>query len=380
MFKEVIGFIKELYKDEKFIPLHAPIFAGNEKKYVNEAIDSTYVSSVGAFVDKFEHEFSKYVGVKRAVVTGNGTSALHAALHLLGVTYGDEVLTQALTFVATPNAVSYCGAHPVFLDSDPETLGLSLESLNTFLTSFAEVRDGACYNKKTGRRIRACLPMHVFGHPVKIEEIVNLCDKFQIPVIEDAAESLGSFYQGKHTGLFGKIGVFSFNGNKIITSGGGGMLVTNDETLGKRAKHLTTTAKVPHTWEFFHDEIGFNYRMPNLNAALIVAQLEQLPFFIENKRATASLYKEFFENKGIEFFTEPRKAKSNYWLNAILLKNRDERDLFLKETNQAGVMTRPVWNLMPDLPMYKSAHSEDLKVARSLADRIVNIPSSVRLS
>lgn len=380
MFNDVISFIQDLYKGEKFIPLHAPIFSGNEKKYVNEAIDSTFVSSVGAFVDRFEVEFAKYVGAKKAVVTGNGTSALHAALHLLGVSHGDEVLTQALTFVATPNAISYCGAHPVFLDSDAETLGLSVISLQRFLESHAEVRAGVCYNKKTGRRIMACLPMHVFGHPVKIEDIVKICDSYNVPVIEDAAESLGSFYNGVHTGLFGKIGVFSFNGNKIITSGGGGMLVTNDEALGKRAKHLTTTAKVPHAWEFFHDEIGFNYRMPNLNAALIVGQLEQLPFFVENKRATAEMYRQFFEKKGIQFFVEPEKAKSNYWLNAILLSDRKERDAFLHETNRQGVMTRPVWNLMPDLPMYKSAYSEDLIVARSLADRIVNIPSSVRHS
>ncbi|KYG64178.1 aminotransferase DegT [Bdellovibrio bacteriovorus] len=380
MFNDVISFIQDLYKGEKFIPLHAPIFSGNEKKYVNEAIDSTFVSSVGAFVDRFEVEFAKYVGAKKAVVTGNGTSALHAALHLLGVSHGDEVLTQALTFVATPNAISYCGAHPVFLDSDAETLGLSVISLHRFLESHAEVRAGVCYNKKTGRRIMACLPMHVFGHPVKIEDIVKICDSYNVPVIEDAAESLGSFYNGVHTGLFGKIGVFSFNGNKIITSGGGGMLVTNDEALGKRAKHLTTTAKVPHAWEFFHDEIGFNYRMPNLNAALIVGQLEQLPFFVENKRATAEMYRQFFEKKGIQFFVEPEKAKSNYWLNAILLSDRKERDAFLHETNRQGVMTRPVWNLMPDLPMYKSAYSEDLTVARSLADRIVNIPSSVRHS
>ncbi|WII71830.1 LegC family aminotransferase [Bdellovibrio sp. 22V] len=379
MFSDVIGFIKELYGNEQFIPLHAPVFKGNEKKYVNEAIDSTFVSSVGAFVDRFEVEFAKYVGAKKAVVTGNGTSALHAALHLLGVSNDDEVVTQALTFVATPNAISYCGAHPIFLDSDEDTLGLSPSSLEQFLSDCAEIRDGVCYNKKTNRRIRACMPMHVFGHPVKIRDIVKICDAFCIPVLEDAAESLGSVYDGVHTGLYGRIGVFSFNGNKIITSGGGGMIVTNDEALGKRAKHLTTTAKVPHAWEFYHDEIGFNYRMPNLNAALVFGQLEQLPSFILNKRETAEIYKNYFSKKGIQFFSEPQLAKSNYWLNAILLKDRSERDLFLQETNQNGIMTRPIWNLMPDLPMYKSAYTGDLTVARSLGDRIVNIPSSVRV-
>ncbi|CAE79550.1 LegC family aminotransferase [Bdellovibrio bacteriovorus] len=379
MFSDVIAFIQDLYGSKSFIPLHAPIFTGNEKKYVIEAIDSTYVSSVGAFVDRFEVDFAKYVGAKKAVVTGNGTSALHAALHLLGVSRGDEVITQALTFVATPNAISYCGASPVFLDSDELTLGLSVTSLAEFLFQNAEVRGDFCYNKRTGNRIMACMPMHVFGHPVQIKEIVKLCDEYSIPVIEDAAESLGSEFEGRHTGLYGRIGVFSFNGNKIITSGGGGMLVTNDVDLGIRAKHLTTTAKVPHAWEFFHDEIGFNYRMPNLNAALIVGQLEQLPRFVRDKRETAQIYNSYFSHKGIEFVCEPFGAKSNYWLNAILLSSRSERDSFLNETNRSGVMTRPVWNLMPDLPMYRTNLCGDISVARMLSDRLVNIPSSVRL-
>lgn len=379
MFSDVIGFIKDLYGQNGVIPLHAPLFIGNEKKYVNEAIDSTFVSSVGAFVNQFESEFAKYVGARTAVVTGNGTSALHAALHLMGVTDRDEVLTQALTFVATANAISYCGAEPVFVDSDYETLGMSPVSLEEFLHKYAEVREGICFNKMTERKIKACVPMHVFGHPVKIKEIVAICDRYGIPVIEDAAESLGSLYDGIHTGLFGKIGIFSFNGNKIITSGGGGMIVTQDEKLGKRAKHITTTAKVPHAWEFVHDESGFNYRMPNLNAALAMGQLEKLAFFVENKRETAQIYKDYFFKKGLHFVVEPKGARSNYWLNALLLKDRVERDSFLEETNSNGVMTRPIWTLMPDLPMYKNCLITDLSIARNLSDRVVNIPSSVRL-
>lgn len=379
MYNDVIKFVRDLYGQEGVIPLHAPIFSGNEKKYVNEAIDSTYVSSVGAFVDQFEKKFQEYTGAKKAVVTGNGTSALHAALSLLGVSHGDEVLTQALTFVATVNAVSYCGAHSVFIDSELSTLGMSPDSLETFLVKNAEVRGETCFNKVTGRRIMSCVPMHVFGHPVRIKEIVEICDRYKIPVIEDAAESLGSFLDGVHTGLYGKIGIFSFNGNKIITSGGGGMIVTQEEALGKRAKHITTTAKVPHQWEFYHDEVGFNYRMPNLNAALAVGQLERLPEFVENKRETARRYSDFFASKGIQFVMEPKGAKSNYWLNAIVLENKFERDTFLQETNKAGVMTRPIWVLMKDLPMYKDCQSTDLTVARNLCDRVVNIPSSVRM-
>ncbi|HEX7674829.1 MAG TPA: LegC family aminotransferase [Bdellovibrio sp.] len=379
MFESTIQFIKKLYPEQDFIPLHAPVFQGHEKQYVIEAIDSTFVSSVGAFVDKFETDFSKYTGARKAVVTGNGTAALHAGLHLLGVGPGDEVLTQALTFVATANAISYCGARPIFLDSDRVTMGLSPESLELFLSSNAEVREDACFNRKTGKRIAACVPMHVFGHPVRIKEIIGICDTYKIPVLEDAAESLGSFFDGRHTGLFGKVGVFSFNGNKILTSGGGGMIVTNDDVLGKRGKHITTTAKIPHRWEFVHDEIGFNYRMPNLNAALACGQLEQLPSFIENKRETALIYKDYFSKQGINFFTEPPGARSNYWLNAIILENRSERDHFLEETNKQGVMTRPIWSLMPDLAMYKDCQQSDLSIARELSETVVNIPSSVRI-
>lgn len=379
MFKDTIEFVKTLYPNKNFIGLHEPIFSGHEKKYVNDAIDSTFVSSVGQYVNEFEKKFAEYTKAPYSIVTGNGTSAIHAALHLLDVKPNDEVITQALTFVATANAISYCYAHPVFVDSDPKNLGLSVESLRSFLEENAVVENNQCINKKTKRVIKACVPMHVFGHPVKIDEIVALCDKYCIPVLEDAAESVGSLYKDKHTGLFGKVGVFSFNGNKIITSGGGGLIVTKDAALGKRAKHITTTAKVPHKWNFFHDEMGFNYRMPNLNAALICAQLERLESFVEDKRRTAAAYKEFFDGKGIQFLTEPEGARSNYWLNAIFLENRKERDLFLEETNANGVMTRPVWELMSDLPMYQHCQATDLKVARSISDRLANIPSSVRL-
>ncbi len=381
MFKETIEFIRSLYGEKGFIPLHAPIFIGNEKKYVNDAIDSTFVSSVGEYVDRFEKEFAKFVNVSKSVVTSNGTSALHAAMHLLGVSHDDEVITQALTFVATANAIKYCGAHPIFLDSDKNSLGLSPSSLEEFLSKNAEMRDGICINKKSKRKIKACVPMHVFGHPVDIKQIVKICDQYSIPVIEDAAESLGSYVGDTHTGLFGKIGVFSFNGNKIITSGGGGALVTADPELGKRAKHITTTAKIPHAWEFNHDEMGFNYRMPNLNAALITGQLEKLPDFLKSKREVAKLYQEFFSKKGIEFVVEPKGTTSNYWLNAILCKDRKERDLFLETTNAQGVMTRPVWTLMPELPMFKdhNNYGVNLSVAKNLSDRIVNIPSSARV-
>lgn len=379
MFNEIIDFVKTLYPNKDFVGLHEPIFHGNEKKYVADAIDSTFVSSVGAYVNDFEKKFGDYVKAPIAVVTGNGTSAIHAALHLLDVQPNDEVITQALTFVATANAIKYCYAHPVFVDSDPHNLGMSVESLRSFLEENAVVQNNQCVNKKTKRIIKACVPMHVFGHPVKIDEIVQLCDQYGIPVLEDAAESVGSLYKGVHTGLFGKIGVFSFNGNKIITAGGGGLIVTNDVALGKRAKHITTTAKVPHKWNFYHDELGFNYRMPNLNAALICAQLEKLDSFIEDKRQTAVAYKEFFDRKGIRFLVEPEHSRSNYWLNAIFLENRKDRDLFLEETNSKGVMTRPVWTLMTELPLYKDCQSTELKTAQMIADRLVNIPSSVRI-
>ncbi|MDC1069008.1 LegC family aminotransferase, partial [Candidatus Kapabacteria bacterium] len=321
----------------------------------------------------------KTVGSKYAVATVNGTTALHIALLLSDVKHDDEVITQPLTFVATCNAISYCGAKPIFVDVDLDTLGMSPEILTTFLESSCDIIDGKCVNKSTGRAIKACLPMHTFGHPCRIDEIKLICEKWYITLVEDSAESLGSYYKGKHTGTFGRLGTFSFNGNKIITSGGGGVIITDNEKLAKKAKHLTTTAKVPHKYEYVHDEIGFNYRMPNLNAALLVAQLENLDKFLESKRKLATLYKDFFKSSGVEFFCEPKNAKSNYWLQTIKLKSKKERDEFLEFTNQNGVMTRPIWKLMSDLEMFKNCQKSDLSNSINLADRIVNLPSSVRV-
>jgi aminotransferase in exopolysaccharide biosynthesis len=377
--KETVGFIRNLFNEPSaFIPLHEPRFTGNEKKYLSECIDSTFVSSVGKFVDKFEEITAAYTGAKRAVVCVNGTEALHMALLLAGVRRDEEVITQPLTFIATANAISYTGAVPVFVDVDRETLGLSPSSLLAFLEEFGEIRhDGACYNKLSSKRISACLPVHIFGHPCRIDEIITICDQYHIPVVEDAAESIGSFYKGKHTGTFGKLGILSYNGNKTITTGGGGMILTNDEELGKLAKHLTTQAKVPHQWEYVHDQIGYNYRMPNINAALGVAQMESLGFFIEKKRELAITYKTFFESMGISFFTEPEHAFSNYWLNAIILENKEERNQFLEFTNHEKVMTRPAWRLMNRLPMFEKCQAFHLENAYWLEDRLVNVPSSV---
>lgn len=381
MYKQVVDFIRKTFDEpEKYIPLHAPCFMGNEKKYLNECIDSTYVSSVGKFVDRFEEKAAQYTGAKKAVVCVNGTNAIHMALILVGVTQGDEVITQPLTFIATANAISYCGAFPVFLDVDLDTMGLSPAKMEKWLNVNARIAGGFCYNKNTGRRIKACVPMHTFGHPVKLDELVALCNKWHIELVEDAAESLGSFYKGKHTGTFGKVGVISFNGNKTITTGGGGMLLFNDEKLAQRCKHLTTQAKVPHRWEFIHDNIGYNYRMPNINAALGCAQMEYLQEFVDNKRETAMFYKEFFKNiSGIMFFEEPKDCRSNYWLNVVILKDRKAQAGFLKFTNDSGVMTRPVWQLMNRLPMFENCECGDLADAEWLEERVVNLPSSVRM-
>ena len=379
-FSAVVRFIRNTFNQpEGFIPLHAPVFNGNEKKYIEECIDTTFVSSVGKFVDRFEDDIAKFTGAKKAVVCVNGTNALHLALILAGVQQNDEVITQPLTFIATNNAISYCGAHHVFIDVDKDTLGLSPLALSNFLQEFVEVRNDGCYNKISNRKIAAVVPMHTFGHPCRIDEIAVICKKYNLELIEDAAESLGSYYKNQHTGTFGSIGVLSFNGNKIITTGGGGMLLFNYEELAQKAKHLTTQAKVPHPWEFIHDEVGYNYRMPNINAALGVAQLEQIGQFIETKRKLANKYKNFFENKGIRFFSEPNQAKSNYWLNVILLEDRKERDEFLEFSNNKGVMTRPAWELMNRLPMFQNAQCDDLPNAEWIADRLVNIPSSVIL-
>jgi len=377
MYSEVVKFIRSLYPGKDTIPLHEPSFRGNEKKYLEDCIDSTFVSSVGKYVDAFERKVEEYTSAKRAVVIVNGTEALHFALFLVGVMSGDEVITQPLTFVATANAITYCGANPVFVDVDIDTLGLSSASLSSFLMRNAEVRNNECFNRHTKKRIKACVPMHTFGHPCRIDEIVDICSNWKIEVVEDAAESIGSFYKNKHTGTFGKIGILSFNGNKTITTGGGGMLLTNDEELGERAKHFSTQAKVRHSWEYFHDEIGYNYRMPNLNAALGLAQMEQLDLFLESKRKLAKRYNDFFSDKDIEFFTEPEDAQSNYWLNVLLFKNKDERYDFLEFTNENGVMTRPAWELMNHLPMFKEALNSDLTNAEWISERLVNIPSSV---
>ncbi|MEN2400309.1 LegC family aminotransferase [Flavobacterium sp. MC2016-06] len=373
-----ISFIKEQYKTENFIPLHIPHFGGNEKKYLIETIDSTFVSSVGAYVDQFEKMMQKITDTQKAVAVVNGTAAIQVALRLIGVKSGDEVLTQALTFVATANSISYLHATPVFLDVDLDTMGLSPHSVALFLEEFGDLKEDGCYNKKTGKRISACLPMHTFGFPVHLDELIEVCDKWKIPVVEDAAESLGSKYKGKSTGSFGKLGAFSFNGNKIVTCGGGGAIVTNDFKLGEKGKYLTTTAKVPHPYEYVHDEMGYNFRMPNLNAALACAQLEQLNSFLENKRKLAKEYESFFASNGIKFRTETPDTKANYWLMCIEFGNKIERDLFLKETNKKSVMTRPIWQLMYRLPMYANCQKDKQINAEFLEERIVNIPSSVR--
>lgn len=380
MYSQVTDFVHQLFGTEETVPLHAPLFIGNEKKYLNECIDTTFVSSVGMFVDRFEEEMAAYTGAKKAVVCVSGTNALHMAMMLVGVERDDEVLTQALTFIATCNAISYIGAHPVFIDVDMETLGLSPKAVKAWLEKNAELKNGVCYNKKTGRRVKACIPMHTFGHPVKINELVQICNEWHLELVEDAAESIGSLYKGKHTGTFGKVGAISFNGNKTITTGGGGMLLFQDEELGKLAKHLTTQAKVPHRWAFVHDHIGYNYRMPNINAALGCAQLENLDRYVENKRETAQIYADFFKNiPDITFFTEPENCRSNYWLNVVMLKDKAAQQEFLEYTNDHGVMTRPVWELMNRLEMFKQCETDGLKNTEWLADRIVNIPSSVRL-
>lgn len=373
-----VDFIKQTFHTDAFIPLHEPRFRGNEKAYLNECIDSTFVSSVGKFVDMFEQKIAECTGAKFAVATTNGTSALHISLLLADVTPGDEVITQPLTFIATCNAISYCGAHPVFVDVDLDTMGLSPVALEAFLNAHCEVEQNKCVNKTTKKVVKACVPMHTFGHPCRVDEIKAICERWHIVLVEDAAESLGSYYNGRHTGMFGKLGAISFNGNKIITSGGGGCIITDDEALAKRAKHMTTTAKIPHRWEYTHDMIGYNYRLPNLNAALLVAQLEQLEGFLANKRELAALYEGFFADKETRFVTEPQNATSNYWLNAVLLKDKEARDAFLQFTNDNGVMTRPIWTLMNKLEMFKDYQCGDLTNSLYLEERIVNIPSSVR--
>jgi perosamine synthetase len=379
MYQDIVDYIRGVFQTDKFIPLHEPKFIGNEKRYLNDAIDSTFVSSVGKYVDRFEEMMREITGANFAVATVNGTSALHISLKLVGVRSGEEVITSPLTFVATANAISYCGADLIFIDVEKSTLGLSPDAVSDFLEHHCKRgEDGFCYNQTTGKRIAACVPIHIFGHPCRIDDIINICSDYNIPVVEDAAESLGSLYNGCHPGTFGKMGVYSFNGNKTVTCGGGGAIVTDDESLAKLAKHLTTTAKIPHPYEYVHDEVGYNYRLPNLNAALACAQLEQLEKFIENKRELAGMYSEFFKGLGINFFKEPQGARSNYWLNAIILDNLESRDRFLDFTNKSGVMTRPIWKLLNKLPMFLRCQAGGLVNAEWLEERVVNIPSSAR--
>lgn len=378
-FPHIIDFIRSLYPDRDFIPLHEPHFGGNEKKYLEDCIDSTFVSSVGKYVDRFEEMIREFTGAKCAVATVNGTAALHIALLLAGVQRNDLVITQPLTFIATCNAISYCGAEPVFIDIDRRNLGLSADALEVWLAANSVLEGESCYHIGSRQRLAACVPMHTFGHPCQIDRIVEICERYHIPVVEDSAESIGSYYKGRHTGTFGKLGVLSFNGNKTITTGGGGMIITNDDELGKLAKHITTTAKVPHPWEFVHDMTGYNYRLPNVNAALGCAQMEQLPETLANKRETARLYQEFFASlDGITYVSEPRDCVSNYWLNVILFSNLEARNVFLQQSNASKVMTRPAWTLMNKLAMFSKAISGDLEISEDIESRLVNIPSSFR--
>ena len=377
MFDRLVSFIRDQYRTDEAIPLHAPVFNGRERELLLDTIDSTFVSSVGKYVDRFEADIATLTSSPSAVAVMNGTAGLHVALELVGVAPGDLVVTQSLTFVATCNAISYCNAEPLFIDVDRKTLGLSPTALEAWLSEHAFIDDdGDCRTRVGHRRVKACLPMHTFGHPVDIDALIAVCKLWRLILVEDAAESLGSYYKGRHVGTFGKIGVLSFNGNKIITTGGGGMLLT-DEGTGRRAKHLTTTAKLPHAYEFVHDAVGYNYRLPNLNAALGCAQLEQLPSFLASKRALAGRYSEFFKGSDLRFIVEPDDCYSNYWLNGVICQDRAQRDALLKSTNGAGVTTRPIWRLMTRLPMFAAALRGTLENAEWLEARVVNLPSSV---
>lgn len=364
------------------VALHEPRFNGNEWTYVKECLDTGWVSSVGKFVDRFEKNLSDFTGARHAVAVANGTAALHICLKLVGVAQGDEVIVPALTFVATANAVAYCGAMPHFADSDRVTLGMDPEKLNGYLLEVGNIRPEGCFNKKTGRRIRAVVPMHTFGHPVSLDAMAETCDRYRVELVEDAAESLGSYYRGRHTGNWGRVSALSFNGNKVITTGGGGAILTNDDDLGRLAKHMTTTARVPHPWELSHDMVGYNYRLPNINAALGCAQIEELPSFLKAKRALAERYRQAFEDvAGVTFVTEPEGARSNYWLNALLLdeQHAGKRDDLIRTTNSSGIQTRPAWTLMHLLPMFSSCPRMDLSNAESIAARLINLPSSAIL-
>ena len=375
-FAALVAMIRSIY-GEGFIPLHRPVFEGRERQYLVDCIDSNFVSSVGARVTEFERQVAAFTGTRFAIATVNGTAALHVGLQLVGVQHGTEVITQALTFIATCNALSYNGAEPVFIDVDLDTLGMSPEALRCWLQANAEVRNGRAYNRRTGSRIAACVPMHTFGLPCHIEEIASICSRYGIAVVEDAAESLGSYVGGKHTGTFGDLATLSFNGNKVITTGGGGMIITNDELLASRAKHLTTTAKIAHPFEFVHDEVGYNYRLPNLNAALGCAQMERLPEMLAIKTEIAQCYAEFCAERGLRHVGAIRGTQSNYWLNAIVLETSEQRDALLEYSNKQGVMTRPIWRLMSSLRMFEHCQHDGLKNSKYLEERVVNLPSSV---
>ncbi|WP_026755782.1 LegC family aminotransferase [Sediminibacter sp. Hel_I_10] len=377
MFEDSIAFIKSEYQGKDSIPLHEPFLSGNAKNYVNECIESSHVSSVGSFVNRFENMVAKYTNATYAIATINGTAALHLALILAGVNKGDEVITQPLTYVATVNAISYIGAQPIFIDVEKTTLGLSPEKLEHFLKTQTTVKNGCCFNKTTGKQIKAVVPMHTLGFPSRINDILDVCQSYQLKVIEDAAESLGSFYKDQHTGTFGLLGVLSFNGNKTITTGGGGIILTNDKAIALKAKHLSTNAKKEDSWGYVHDSIGYNYRMPALNAALGCAQMEELNNILLQKRRLAQRYAQFFKSKSIDFIKEPKDSHSNYWLNAICLENIEQRDLFLSETNSENIKTRPLWQLMNHLDIYTTAQQGNLENAIWLQERIVNLPSSV---
>jgi perosamine synthetase len=375
-FEELLKEIRGIYGGGN-IPLHRPVFEGNERAYVVEAIDSNFVSSVGARVDEFEKRVAAFTGAAWAVATVNGTSALHAALDLADVRRGDEVISQALTFVATCNSISYLGARPVFVDVDLDTMGMSPVALRHWLEANTRLVEGKCVNRQTGARVCACVPMHTFGLPCRVQEIVGVCQEFGVTTIEDAAESLGSYVNGRHTGTFGRMSTLSFNGNKVITTGGGGMILTDDEALAKRAKHRTTTAKVPHPFEFEHDEVGYNYRMPNLNAALGCAQMERLPEMLQIKAEVARCYRSFCEKHGVSYVAAPAGTQPNYWLNAVVLETREARDALLAYANGQGVMMRPIWRLMNHLPMFRNCQNDGLVNSTWLADRVVNLPSCV---
>ncbi|MHC1738565.1 MAG: LegC family aminotransferase [Ignavibacteriaceae bacterium] len=382
-YQEIIEFIKSLYPNQYPIPLHAPVFLGNEKKYLLDCIDSTFVSYIGKYVIQFEELTAKYTGAKYAIAIVNGTAALQIALKIAGVDYGDEVITQPLTFVATANAIEHCGAKPVFVDVDSDTMGLSPEKLEYWLKhntkpSKLSKHFSKPINQLTNRPITAIVPMHTFGFPCRIEEIIDVANKYNLPVIEDSAESLGSFFKEKHTGTFGLAGILSYNGNKTITTGGGGIILTDSEEFAQKVKHITTTAKVPHQWEYIHDDIGYNYRMTNVTAALGVAQMENIEMVLNNKRETAKAYRELFRKINYEFVDEKADTKANFWLNSIKLSNREERDSFLTQTNFSGVMTRPIWRLMSKLNMFKNSPAGNIDNSINLENTIVNIPSGYR--